>query len=67
MTHPTRRLLLVATALLLVGVGGSARPAAVDLPTERTEVARIHEVRLRKFHMVRPDLIPYPIAREVYC
>ena len=67
MIHHTRRLLLAATALLLVGVGGSDLPAAVAHPTERTEVARIHEVRLRKFHLVRPDLIPYPIAREVYC
>jgi hypothetical protein len=25
------------------------------------------EVRLRKLHLVRPDLIPYPIAHEVYC
>ena len=25
------------------------------------------ETRLRKLHLVRPDLIPYPIAYEVYC
>jgi len=25
------------------------------------------EVRLRKLHLVRPDLIPYPIAYEVIC
>jgi hypothetical protein len=25
------------------------------------------EVRLRKVHLVRPDLIPYPIAFEVVC
>ena len=25
------------------------------------------ETRLRKLHLVRPDLIPYPIAFEVYC
>lgn len=25
------------------------------------------ESRLRKLHLVRPDLIPYPIAHEVYC
>ncbi len=25
------------------------------------------EVRLRKLHLVRPDLIPYPIEYEVYC
>lgn len=25
------------------------------------------EVRLRKLHLVRPDLIPYPISYDVYC
>jgi hypothetical protein len=25
------------------------------------------EVRLRKLHLVRPDLIQYPILYEVYC
>jgi hypothetical protein len=24
-------------------------------------------VRLRKLHLVRPDLIPYPIYYEIYC
>jgi hypothetical protein len=24
-------------------------------------------VRLRKLHLVRPDLIPYPLSLEVYC
>lgn len=32
-------------------------PAASNMP----------EVRLRKLHLVRPDLIPYPIAYDVYC
>jgi hypothetical protein len=25
------------------------------------------EVRLRKLHLVRPDLIPYPLEIEVIC
>jgi hypothetical protein len=25
------------------------------------------EVRLRKLHLVRPDLIPYPLAYEILC
>ena len=25
------------------------------------------EGRLRKLHLVRPDLIPYPLSLEVYC
>jgi len=33
-----------------------------------TPLAGMHpEVRLRKLHLVRPDLIPYPIAFEVCC
>lgn len=30
-------------------------------------VATRYEVRLRKLHLVRPDLIPYPIHYDVYC
>ena len=26
-----------------------------------------YEVRLRKLHLVRPDLIPYPVFFEAYC
>lgn len=25
------------------------------------------EVRLRRLHLVRPDLIPYPIIYEIFC
>jgi len=38
--------------------------------TLRGEVASssfMIEVRLRKLHLARPDLIPYPIETEVYC
>jgi hypothetical protein len=42
----------------------ASRPAAPDSDA----VAGIRpETRLRKLHLVRPDLIPYPIAYEVYC
>jgi len=36
-------------------------------PQARYDALRPPEVRLRKLHLVRPDLIPYPIAYEVYC
>jgi len=29
--------------------------------------SRLMEVRLRRLHLVRPDLIPYPIAYETIC
>jgi len=42
----------------------AGRPAAANSP----EIAGIRpEGRLRKLHLVRPDLILYPIAYEVYC
>lgn len=37
-----------------------------DAPDAGDAVAR-YEVRLRKLHLVRPDLIPYPIHYDVYC
>ncbi len=41
--------------------------ADVAAPTGSDTSAGIYEVRLRKMHLVRPDLIPYPVAYEVYC
>ena len=38
-------------------------PAMSAVPAELQPEAR----RLRKLHLVRPDLIPYPIAYDVYC
>ena len=73
----------VARSLLLLTVGlmgfaapsEQTRPAATGLSPshpgaalEGSESAGIRpEGRLRKLHLVRPDLIPYPIAYEVYC
>ena len=60
----------VARLLVLVCVMASAfgpsEPAATrnQDPTDATAAA---EVRLRKLHLVRPDLIPYPIAYEICC
>lgn len=40
----------------------SVPPAAVE------SSASIHSAtRMRKLHLVRPDLIPYPLAYEIYC
>ena len=36
-------------------------------PLTETIARYLTEVRLRKLHLARPDLIPYPIASEVYC
>lgn len=40
---------------------GSAQPAMESLASLRPEV------RLRKLHLVRPDLIMYPLAYDIYC
>jgi hypothetical protein len=54
---------LVILALLV------AFPNSHSATTNRTQLAQSYfpEVRLRKLHLVRPDLIPYPIFYEVYC
>jgi hypothetical protein len=39
------------------------QPVRGELPSANI----INEVRLRRLHLVRPDLIPYPMAYEVYC
>ena len=59
--------MLVPAVLLMTLLAPSRVPAdKVVAPTGETPSARA-ETRLRKLHLVRPDLIPYPIAFEVYC
>ena len=67
-----RSLLMLATvaACLTSPASPSAAPSApaAELTADQLELAGIRpEGRLRKLHLVRPDLIPYPIAYEVYC
>ena len=58
-------LLVVAFLGFLPPSRGSVSTAGASGPDA---VAGIRpETRLRKLHLVRPDLIPYPIAYEVYC
>jgi len=56
--------------LLTAGMIPPASPSA-RMPTSMTPdkdaVANRYEVRLRKLHLVRPDLILYPICYDVYC
>ena len=61
-----------APLLLLAGFAPSApqhsAPATATTPSGgEAATAAKGETRLRKLHLVRPDLIPYPIAFEVYC
>ena len=56
---------MLTSAGMIPPAPSSARTPA-DFPAPGDTVAR-HEVRLRKLHLVRPDLIPYPIHYDVYC
>jgi len=65
---------LVSSGLLLCAMAGSSGLGAKDAPVagkcvqSAPQVAyRPMEVRLRRLHLVRPDLIPYPIAYEIIC
>ncbi len=57
---------IVAACLLTAGATPTAPDRAATETTGEQAVTR-SEVRLRKLHLVRPDLIPYPIAYEVCC
>jgi hypothetical protein len=78
--RPVRRWLLPAVALLALASAptpaGRGEPAAPPQPAAAAATGAAEGdvlagppsgVRLRKLHLVRPDLIPYPIAFEVYC
>ena len=54
-------------ALLLAGTTTPPPATAGNGSKGEAATASLHEVRLRKLHLVRPDLIPYPIAYEVVC
>ena len=64
------RLLSRAFAIAMLLSAGMIPPSPArtphDGPNADDTVAR-YEVRLRKLHLVRPDLIPYPIHYDVYC
>lgn len=76
-----RLALVPALALATFIAPDRTAPTPADLPAESqqsdaiagaggaesADLAIRQQGRLRKLHLVRPDLIPYPIAYEVYC
>jgi hypothetical protein len=56
---------LVLVCVFASGFGPAREPSTRVDGSADTVAAT--EVRLRKLHLVRPDLIPYPIAYEVVC
>ncbi|MCY2952938.1 MAG: hypothetical protein NTU53_13330 [Planctomycetota bacterium] len=57
------RLYILISALL----AAMASPLSSPSTTSDNSLAAFPEVRLRKLHLVRPDLILYPFAYEVLC
>ena len=68
--RPFARLALLSLAVT-VTMGATPLPTAAPVVSSFDQPGALAnyrpEVRLRKLHLVRPDLIPYPIAYEVYC
>lgn len=61
---------LVVSISLMTGSQAASPAAAIEQGGEQIsgQIAALPpEVRLRKLHLVRPDLIPFPISFEVYC
>lgn len=67
--HIQRSLVLLTVFIAFAAAPTPVAPVPIDQVTpDSTEIAGMRpEGRLRKLHLVRPDLIPYPIAYEVYC
>jgi hypothetical protein len=64
-----RRLPFVAFLFVLGALINCGSPAA-DVTHSQPKIGIVRlppEVRLRKLHLVRPDLIQYPLSYEVYC
>ena len=57
-----RLLVLVALAVYV----GPSTDRHATMPADADDARVAEQVRLRKLHLVRPDLIPYPIFFEVY-
>jgi hypothetical protein len=59
-----------AAALLALPASGSTATAATLSSTGAPTTLNSDsspQVYLRRLHLVRPDLIPYPIAVEIFC
>lgn len=61
--------LVMTVSMASLSPAGDLGTAASPTPSVQTDaVAKLPpEVRLRKLHLVRPDLIPFPISQDFYC
>ena len=59
---------LLAGLGLMGGSTPASAPATNDATSQLEAITSLRpEVRLRKLHLVRPDLIQYPLAYDIYC
>lgn len=63
-----QRAIACLTLLATLTIDGG-QPSSLPAPEAEQTLENVAstQVRLRKLHLVRPDLIPYPIAYEVCC
>jgi hypothetical protein len=61
------RLFSISRLVMLALVIATAAPSGVKVKAPASSAVALYEVRLRKLHLVRPDLIPYPVVYEVLC
>jgi hypothetical protein len=70
MTHPRRRLRRVLLVALAFAGATAPSPGSADSAANLSraeELANFTDVRVRKLHLVRPDLLQYPIVHPSYC
>ncbi|MFI5380211.1 MAG: hypothetical protein ACHRHE_13010 [Tepidisphaerales bacterium] len=59
-------LLSLVVTMVTDGSVNRMRPCTTDGPGELS-TTYMETVRIRKLHLVRPDLIPYPVNYETLC
>ena len=68
MAFSLRSIVRMAVLALIAFAGISPASAPIKATEPQLEcVSLLPEVRIRKLHLVRPDLIPYPLITEIFC
>ena len=61
----------LVVAVCCIAPGSGAPKQTIAAPTEggdaQASSIAIHALRIRKLHLVRPDLINYPLVQDVIC
>ncbi len=59
---------LIGVLLLCCSTSGVNRSSSGSTPALTSSMSNLPvEVRMRRLHLMRPDLIPYPLDIEVVC